>query len=246
MPRMARGLFAKTDKTVDRLGYWFTFLDFVSKHWWQMLLATVGPISAAAAFITGVWRYIQMMAAELSPWIYLIFSIFTALALLGATTVAVLLIRWLSNQTWEGRDRGLQLTESAIRHVGEDCLRTSAEIRNAVIDAARERIHQNDYRQQEREPGAWLRERDLEKIREAQFKGRFSGALYARFQQLRQIGVEAPRFLTYSMGSGNLDMIVNYLSTVGTLLSENKLSEVKNLSDKDIFEMHGFTSSLIR
>lgn len=102
---MAKSFFTKTDRAVDRIGYWYGFYQIIKDHWALLSGAVIVYGASAAAFVHATWRYVTMTAANVSVWIYAVFFIFLALAFVGFIAAILLALRWRYEKTWLGYDR---------------------------------------------------------------------------------------------------------------------------------------------
>jgi hypothetical protein len=102
---MAGSFLNKIDKTVDRVGYWAGAWRLISENWSSIAWAVTAFGAVSVAAVWNAWRYVQMIAANVSFWFYPFFATVFAFAIIGAGTSALLLKRFFSGETALGELR---------------------------------------------------------------------------------------------------------------------------------------------
>ncbi|MGL4490879.1 MAG: hypothetical protein ACRCU5_15675 [Rhizobiaceae bacterium] len=105
---MAKDVFRKIDRTVDRVGYWAGTWKLLSENWALISSIFISFGATIFAAIWTAWRYMQMIASNVSVWFYPFFAMLLLLAIIGAVTSALLIRRFFSGETALGASREIK------------------------------------------------------------------------------------------------------------------------------------------
>lgn len=102
---MAKKAIDRLDKAVDRVGYWHGAYKLLSDNWHWLMSIGFSIASAVYALIYASFEYVQMIAKNVTWWVYPITILVILLSAIGLLSSIVLVKRFFQGKTALGADR---------------------------------------------------------------------------------------------------------------------------------------------
>lgn len=96
---MARKILTTIDKTVDRFGYWGGTGKLLYDNWPTIIASAVTLGGFLYAAFRNAWRYMQMIATNVSYWYFPFFAVILLFSIVGCIVSALLIKRYFAGET---------------------------------------------------------------------------------------------------------------------------------------------------